>query len=203
MLRVYAKKDSIQLLIFVYDPHNETYFSLGDFTTVSFTGNSGAIYAPYAITKDNANIILDAWMGDPGAGGGNVDYGFAIIPLKPIAQKDRYDEKDFPYIATRSAHFYDSFGKVVYVTEGDNTPHHSIPGPSNNAQIAFRDLTTGQTKTLLEEQDTSYEIEKIDEKSGILVMQTTKYKFSSACPRGEDSQDCAKKNTSERTITLP
>lgn len=186
----------------IYDGQNNSSVFLGKIKEVSYTGNSGAIFIPIAITKDDNNIILDAHMGEPGAGGGSVDYGYAIIPIKP-APNINFLIDNFPSIATRSAYFYDSFGKVVYIDEGANTPHYSMPGPSNSGSIKFRNLITNDPKTILEEEDTSYEIAGLNEKSGTLNFKATKYYFSEKCPREEGAQYCAQTSITERSLQLP
>lgn len=217
------------LRLVVYDTKDKTSVYLGNIRPVSYTGNSGGLFVPFAITKDNNNIILNAEMGDPGAGGGDVNYGYAMIPIKP-APGPNWVIKDFFFIATRSAHFYDSFSKVVYVDEGEKTPHYSMPGPSNNGSIVFRnlnmesnkdfyataytgykrsgfktpnDVMAGGAEKILEEGNTSYKIIGLDENNKILRVKATVYSFSDNCPREEDALYCAEKSTVERSIPLP
>jgi hypothetical protein len=213
------------LLLFVYDTKDKSSVFLGSIRNVSYTGNSGGLFVPIAITKDNNNIILDAEMGSPGAGGGSVDYGYAMIPITP-APEINWVIKDFWFIATHSAHFYDSFSKVVYVDEGEKIPHYSVPGPSNDGAIVFRnlemesnkdfystaftgykrpgfktpnDVMAGGAGKILEEENTSYEIIGLDENNGILSFKATVYIFSDDC----SDQYCAEKSTIERSIPLP
>ncbi|MBU1045922.1 hypothetical protein KJ616_02240 [Patescibacteria group bacterium] len=153
-----------------------------------------ALLLPYAIVKDDSGVILDTCKGSPGAGGGSVDPGYQILSFKT---------KQSDWIANSSAHFYDSFGKVVYVAEGDKTPHYSMPGPSNDAAIYFKNLVSGGESTLLEEEDTNYEITSLDEKLGILNFKATKYYFSEECPREEDALSCAEKSITDRSVNLP
>jgi len=192
-----------EVRLVTYDPQNNSNEFLGKIHDVSMTGNSGALYLPYALTKDDSKVILDAWMGSPGAGGGDVDYGYAAIPVKQAPNND-YVISDFPQIATRSAIFYDSFGKVVYVDEGNNTPHYSMPGPSNDGAIVFQNLVGNvPLQKILEETDTSYSLIRLDEKKGILSVNVTKYQFSTKCPREEDGQFCAGKTVTVRSIMVP
>lgn len=202
-----------ELKLTVYDAKNKSYINLGNIQLISKTGNFGGLFVPFAITKDDNNIILKAHMGDPGAGGGSVDYGYAVIPVKeamgeneiinsflPVAN---WSAADFPFIGG-FIHFYDSYSKVVYVNESNKTPHNSAPPYlSNNGAIMFHNLVINDIKKILEEVDTSYEIISVDEKNKILKFKAIKYTFSNDCPREEDSLSCAKKKITERTIQLP
>lgn len=48
---------------------------LADLGLETRTGNSGAIFVPVAFTKNDRDLVLKAWMGSPGAGGGDMIYG--------------------------------------------------------------------------------------------------------------------------------
>jgi uncharacterized protein len=43
------------------------------------TGNSGALFVPAAFTNDDRELLLKAWMGSPGAGGGDMIYGDELM----------------------------------------------------------------------------------------------------------------------------
>ncbi len=43
------------------------------------TGNSGALFVPVAFTNDDRDLLLKAWMGSPGAGGGDMIYGDELM----------------------------------------------------------------------------------------------------------------------------
>lgn len=177
--------------------------SLGTIEHVSYTGNSAGLFVPFAIAKDNESILLRAHMGGPGAGGSSVDYGYAQVHLKsrmnvttPIT--------DFPIVATAQAYFYDTFGKIIFIEEGENTPVTPKPGPGNNSVIMFRNLVTGEKRVLLDEKDMSYEIVKLDETNNTIQIKATEYHFSNSCLReSDDALSCALKTTTLRSIELP
>ncbi len=177
--------------------------SFGTVEQVSYTGNSAGIFVPFAIAKDDQSILLRAHMGGPGAGGSSVDYGYAQIHIQPTP-KESTPFTDFPIIATAKAYFYDSFGKVIYIDEGENTPVTPKPGPGNNSVIMWRDLVSGEKRVLLAEKDMSYEVVKLDEKNHTIQIKATEYRFSTTCPReGDDALSCAAKATTLRSIELP
>lgn len=198
------------LSLSVVNPDGSSVF-VGISGEVSLSGNSGAVFVPFAISKDDKNIILVAHMESPGAGGSSQDYGYIMLPIQPAPNKNYILVERLPankvwtsiHIATRSAHFYDSFGKVVYVDEGDNTPHYDMPGPSNNATLMFRNFVTGDNKKILAEKDTSYEIVSLDEKSQSLEIKATHYTFSAKCLREQSGLYCADKTVTDQTIKLP
>lgn len=162
------------------------------------TGNSGGIFIPIAFTKNDRYIVLKAWMGSPGAGGGAVDYGYELLP-PDVGTKGKMA------VAPQGAVFYDHFGKVVYTEDSDKLPRFSQPGPrSNDGLIMVKNLATLQASRVLEQPDTTFEIVKADEKNHILDIRATKHVFSAGCPRGaEDSLYCSKKTVHERQIPLP
>lgn len=185
---------------------------LGELTVESRTGNSGGIFVPVAFTKDDRHIILKSWMGDPGAGGGQVDYGYDIVARDgeteekaPLAPKWAIFRDEFGKVSYSKTVFYDEFGKVLYTKNSDALPAFSQPGPqSNSGVLAVKDLATLKERRVLEERDTTFEIVKADEKNRILSIRTTKHAFSSSCPRNaEDSLYCSKKSIQERRIPLP
>lgn len=203
------------LSLTIYNMEDKSLVFLGDVGMISYTGNSGGLFVPFAITKDNTKIILEANMDDPGAGGGSVDYGYAMISIKPAPSKD-WAINDFQPVANLSTvgfpfagdfvHFYDSYGKVVYIDEGNKSPHYDPPPyESNDGAIMFRNLATDEIKKLLEETDTSYEITELDEKNGVLKFKAIKHIYSKGCDREipVSYSDCVKNSMTERTISLP
>jgi len=52
---------------------------LADLGFETRTGNSGALFVPAAFTKSDRDLVLKAWMGSPGAGGGDMDYGDELM----------------------------------------------------------------------------------------------------------------------------
>lgn len=193
ILRVYLHLEDEIVRLVVYDK-NQKVSNLVKDVAVENGSNYRGIFLPYEMVKDDGKIILRACMGRPGAGGGSVDLGYDVLS---------FENKQLSWIAGAGAYFYDSFGKIVYVTEGNKTPHYSNPGPSNNAVIYFKNLEQGEERIFFEEQDTSYEITRLDEKLGRLYFKETKYFFSEQCPRKDDSLHCAKKTTTERFVELP
>lgn len=190
--------DAVKLRLTLLNPNA----FLGTIEPVSYTGNSAGIFVPFAIAKDNQSILLKAYMFSPGAGGSSVDYGYAQISLKPAPSTSSLN--DFPTLATPGAHFYDSFGKVIYIEEGENTPVTQKPGPGNNSIIMWRDLITGEKRILLEETDMSYQIVALDEKNDTFEIKATEHAFSNTCPRDSDGAlFCSKKITKLRSIELP
>ncbi|HLW55308.1 MAG TPA: lysozyme inhibitor LprI family protein [Candidatus Angelobacter sp.] len=198
VLRVYlscpAGQDCSERLILEDVPHGQARI-LADLKPESRTGNSGGIFVPVAFTRDGRQIILMAWMGSPGAGGGAVNYGYEAMTRqggrKPLAPS--------------GAMFYDEFGKVVYTRSSDKLPAYSQPGPeSNDGILAVKDLGTLAERTLLEEADTSYQILKVNEKNHALSLRATRHEFGPGCPRTEeDALRCSKKTSQERQIPLP
>lgn len=57
-----------KVYLFVYSPQENSSTYLGLINPELQTGISGALYVPFAIRGDNKAIILQAWMGSPGAG---------------------------------------------------------------------------------------------------------------------------------------
>jgi hypothetical protein len=177
----------------IYDKDKKTSILIKDIKTEG-GGNWMGILLPYEIIKDDSKVILKGCMGSPGAGGSYAELGYEALS---------FSNKEINQIADLGAYFYDSFGKVVYVTEGNKTPRYSMPGPSNDAAIHFRNLVQGEDKTILEEEDTSYKITSLYEKIGVLNFEATKYTFSQECPREESAMYCAEKSITNRSIKLP
>jgi len=196
LLRVYTNSNNgIALLRLVkYSPSSGSSELLGDIR--SETGsNWGGIYIPIAISRNDSHIIFEAHMGSPGAGGGSVTMGYAYLSL---ASK-KYDVCGYmaPQKIANQAYFYDNFSKALFLTEGNNVPASGKPGPDYNSAIKFINIITGETKTLLEEPSTIYEITNIDERLGFMNFKSCpwrEYKFN--CP----TSDVATQN---RFINLP
>lgn len=171
---------------------------LGELKEESRTGNSGGIFVPIAFTKNDEYVVLKAWMGSPGAGGGMVDYGYEILPLD-LGTKGKMA------VAPNGAVFYDHFGRVVYTEDSDKLPAFSQPGPrSNDGLLVVKDLATLQVSRVLEQPNTTFEIVKADEQNHTLAIRATTHVFSANCPRdAEDSLHCSKKTARKRQIPLP
>jgi|GEM_PF-5325076 len=192
-----------ELRLVVYDKNTKTSRYIGSLRCVNGS-NWGALFVPRAITNDDKKIILMAYMRSPGAGGGAVDLGYSVmeIPLSPLDHEAFIDPLP-AIIATPSAYFYDSSGKVIYIDEGDNAPSYGRPGPLNGSKIMFRNLSDNTVKTVYAEKDTLYEITGINEKAGQFTFKATRLAFSEACPRQEGNIYCAQKDIQERTGALP
>lgn len=203
----YGDESGAELRLIIYDTLSKTSKYIGTTKNAHYTGNSAGLFLPYAITKDDKNIILKSYMADSGAGGADIDYGYAMIaiPTDKIAGERFIDIPESSKIATSSALFYDAFGKVIYVDEGVNTPPNFKPGPSLDSVVAFRNLQTGAiARNLMEEKDTLYEIAGINEKTNTFTFKSTSLIFSSACPREEGNAYCADKEAAkERIGVLP
>ncbi len=162
--------------------------------------NSSALWVPIAFSKDEKNIILDAWMGSPGAGGGSVDYGYDWIP----ASTTNGTNKDLVYLAPRATFFYDAYGKMVYLMSSPDLPMYSQPGPSSNdGEIMSEDLATMQRRTALMEPDTTYKLISLDEPGHTATIEKTHHTFTASCPRQEDALYCTQKTTSVQKMLLP
>jgi hypothetical protein len=164
--------------------------------------NAGGLFMPAFVTKDDAHVILRAFMFSPGAGGGSVDYGYGLLPLQEVPVTAD-PVADVPRVATYQTAFYDNYGKVVFVDEGSNTPHIDKPGPSNDAALKYQDLVTGEKKTLLEEKDTSYKLFGVDDQTKKMTFEATTYRFSTSCPRQDNNLSCAATTKKTRTLILP
>lgn len=191
--------------------------SLGELQSES-TGNAGGIFIPMAFTSDDRHIILQVWMGDPGAGGGMVNYGYHVIarsgktgkrsPLAP-ADTDFYYRPDAAHPdeekwSRSKTLFYDDFGKVVYTVNSPKLPLFSLPGPqSNSGRLMVKDLTTLKERIVLEKKDTTFEVLTVDEKNRTLKLRATRHRFTTDCPREEDALICSKKTFEEFQIPLP
>lgn len=176
-----------------FDPRTNTTTPLGHIHP-RVGGNAGGIFVPFAITRDDKHILLDAHMGPPGAGGAMVDYGYGVMTV---------GSETVDTLATRAALFFDEYEKVVFVTEGDNTPHYTMPGPSNDAVVVLRYVASSTSTPLLAARDTSYALVSADARQHTLKYRATHYTFSPACPRAENAESCAKTTVTEGTLHIP
>lgn len=195
LLRVYANSNGIGLLRLVrYSPPSGSSELLGDIRSET-GGNWGGIYIPIAISKDNNHIIFKAHMGSPGAGGGSVTLVYAYSSLAP----NKYDACGYidPQKIANQAYFYDNSSKSLFLAEENNVPASEKPGPDYNSAIKFINIITGETKTLLEESNTIYEITNIDEQTGVVNFKS--------CPWQEYRFNCSTAGISSqsRSINLP
>ena len=180
-----------------YDPRTRIAKPIGRIAVVT-GGNYGGIFVPVGITRDDARIVLRAHMMSPGAGGGSVDLGYGFIDVAgPAADREVKD------VATAEATFIDGYGAVVFVTEGDNTPRMSPPGPGNDAALAMRVVGREDVQTLLAERDTTYALVSVDERARTVTYDAKHYTFSPSCPRQDDNLYCAKTTTKRGTLKLP
>lgn len=192
-------RDGVRLAI--YDPARQASTYLRAIQTV-YGSNYCGIFMPFALTPDDRNIILDAWMGDPAAGGSNIDYGYTLLPVKAASKNTVYS--DVVQIASRAAFFYDNYGKVVHLGDSDKMPHYPQPGPMYNyGALFFLDLITNKETIILEEENTTFNLVAIDVAAKMIILTATKYHFTDACPKDEDGYSCAEKTTTTRTISLP
>src|SRR5215472_13183403 len=201
VLRVYLScpdKQSCSELLILEDAAKPQARVLGKLEEESRTGNSSGIFVPVAFTKNGRNIILKAWMGSPGAGGGMVNYGYEIMPRDGgTSQRSA--------LAPNGAVFYSDFGMVAYTKDSKKLPAFTQPGPeSNDGLLVVKDLATMTERPVLEEPDTTFTILRADEKNRVLTIRATQHAFSSSCPRDQDdSLLCSKKTSRERQIPLP
>jgi len=190
-----------EVRIAVYDPSKRVATFLGVIRE-QHGSNYGGIFMPMALTRDDQNIILRAWMGAPGAGGGMVNYGYAIMAVQ--AAVNDTTSPVLSTIAPACAVFYDDYGKVVYLGNSDSMPQYPQPGPSHNSgALYFRDLVTNNVSKILEEKNTTYELAKVDTVKKMIKLTATEYEFSDTCPKDENGYWCAKRTSSTRTVPLP
>jgi hypothetical protein len=189
------------LVIVKYDPVAKISMKIA--TIASFHGgNYGGIFVPLALTKDDKNIVLKAWMGSPGAGGGAVDLGYSKILL--TAKAETFAGETLPHLASAAAVFYDSYGKVVSLEESNRTFDWSQPGRNpNQGAVIYRDLVSGEAKTLADGADTSYEIRGFDEQERVLSLQLIRYSFDAECPRADKTLNCANRTATNIAIRVP
>jgi hypothetical protein len=174
---------------------------LGDVDAVR-GGNSAGLFVPFAFTRDDRWILLRAWMFSPGAGGGAVDYGVAVIARSTRRGESPIDVQPLP---VRDLSFYADYGCAIGLGASDRTPTYSQPGfPSNNGgALVAVDLATLQPRTLLEEPDTTYAVKRFDEKAGAIDVEVTRHTFGKDCPREEGTLGCSLASASRRTVPLP
>jgi hypothetical protein len=165
-------------------------------------GNSAGLFVPFAFTRDDRSILLQAWMFSPGAGGGAVDYGVGVIARSTRQGDAPLEVKSFP---ARDPSFYADFGCAIGLAASGKTPTYSQPGfPSDNGgALVAVDLATLKTRTLLEERDTTYTVDRLDEKSGAIDLRAARHTFGKDCPRGDGALSCSTSTSSKRTIALP
>jgi hypothetical protein len=164
--------------------------------------NYGGIFLPQAITPDGKTVILRAWMGSPGAGGGLVDFGYSAINMSPYDHV--LETSALPRLASKYAIFYDDWSKVISLEEGANAPDWAQPGRSpNQATVIYRNLMTGEKKTVAAEPETTYEFVDFDEAGKTLTIQSQKHVFGSECPAAGMTLDCSTVTATNTTISLP
>ncbi len=200
-IKVSADCISNEVIVVMFDP--EARVSRKVATIIGFqAANYGGIYVPLALSADDKTIILRAWMGSPGAGGSQVDLGYAAISA--LTTNASYHTEDLPALCSHLAVFYDSYGKIISLEESEKLFDWQQPGRRpNQGAIVFRDMTSGETKILADGEDTSYEIRYFDEASRSLGIQRIRYGFGPDCPRAEKSLDCAAITATNLAIRVP
>lgn len=195
-----------ELIVTKYNSENQSSINIGKIHSIS-KSNSGGIFVPVYLTSDNQKIILDAWMGSPGAGGGDVDYGFAIINMPSQESEEIIPINDSNFIATNSAIFYNNYDNVVYLEESEKSPQFSKPGPINSGKVISRNLINNIEKIILEEPYSSYDIKTID--NNILSYEETHYSIPKNCEAVNSSNewigitlDCVLKTITIKNINL-
>lgn len=198
LLRVYSdgNNDIALLRLVKYSLSSGTSELLGDIRSETGSNWSG-IYIPIAISKDDGHVVFEAHMGSPGAGGGSVTMGYASLSLA----SPEYDACGYmtPKKIANQVYFYDNFSKALFYSEEKNVPPSERPGPYYNSAIKFTNIITGETKTLLVEPNTIYEITNIDEKLGIVNFKSCPWQNDRSnfnCPTSDIS-------TQSRVINLP
>jgi hypothetical protein len=198
-----------EVRIYVYNPTDASTTFIEATSDVSCTGNSGAHLIPFAVAPDDAHLILEAWMGDPGAGGSSHDYGFAMIPIAEGDPSARYLTESQricrEFSIPASARFYDDFARVVYDRPGYSGPLSEDPEarPIPHGRLIVQDVATGRLQTLLEEPDTDFFILEMDESAHTALIEARRYTFPPDCPRELNDVWCAEWESRELTIQLP
>lgn len=191
--------------LFVYNPQENSSTYLGVINPESQTGNSGALYVPFAIRGDNKAIILQAWMGSPGAGGGSTDYGYALMPIIITNKSAVINDYILRGIATDNAVFYDHFSKVIYIGEGRGTTASCGNFPTNDA-VYYRDLLhPTEKKILAEKSNTIYSHIMVDEISKTVTFVATSY-FNvpyDSCPQEVYPQTLLRSKSIRQVMKLP
>jgi hypothetical protein len=139
-------------------------------------GNSAGLFVPFAFTREDRWVLLRAWMFSPGAGGGAVNYGVGVISRSTRQRDSPVEVKSLP---ARDASFYADYGCAIGLAASAKTPTYSQPGfPSDNGgALVAVDLATLQTRTLLEEPDTTYSVDRLDEKGGTVDVKVARHSF--------------------------
>ena len=195
ILRVYSSSGNAGFIRLIkYSLSDNSSELVGDIRSKT-GGNWGGIYIPIAISKHDSHILFKAQMGSPGAGGGSVTMGYAYLSLASA----KYDDCGYlnPEKIANQAYFYDNFSKALFYSEEKNVPPSERPGPYYNSAIKFINIMTTETKTLLKEPNTIYEVINVDEESGVVSFKSCpwqKYRFN--CPISDES-------TQSRSISLP
>jgi hypothetical protein len=174
---------------------------LGDVES-SMGANAGGLFVPFAFAGGDRWILLRAWMFSPGAGGGAVDYGVGVLARSAHAGEAPLQVAPLP---ARAPSFYADHGCAVAVTGSNRTPTYSQPGfPSDNGgALVAVDLATMRTRTLREERDTTYAVQRVDENAGTVDVQITRHTFDEDCPRGEGALSCSKGTSVVKKLPLP
>ncbi len=190
-----------RLIIYKYNIDTQKSESIGELK--SFAGaNYGGIYVPLALTKDDQNIILRAAMGSPGAGGGAVNLGYSFISAVPGIYAT--SSKQLPRLASAEAIFYDRYGKMISLEEGNQTPDWSQPGRNpNQGMLLAQDLLTGKKTVLAAAPDTYYEIAGFDESRRSMRIQAVYNAYTATCPRATEALDCSTKTATMADLPLP
>lgn len=164
--------------------------------------NAGGLFVPFAFARGDRWILLRAWMFPPGAAGGAVDYGVGVIARAMRSENAPIDTQPLP---ARAPRFYANLGCAIGLTESDKTPSFMQPGfPSNNGgALVVISLETRKVRTLLEERDTTYSVDRLDENAGTLDVTVTRHTFGKDCPREEGALSCSASTSSKRRLALP
>ncbi|PSU65453.1 hypothetical protein CTM75_04045 [Photobacterium phosphoreum] len=190
-----------QLKLVASDANNQHPYIIGTLATTNRTGNSGAIFVPYKFSPNGDNLILKAMMGPPGAGGGNINYGYDVIIHN---SKQQLSTSTQHYLAPINAHFYANNTRVAYLENSSLLPNYPQPGGgSNNGKLIIKNINTDQVLLTKERIDTSYAIKKINSANHTMTITTTHHSFGRKCPRTADSLDCSSRTTIEEKIALP
>lgn len=193
--------NSWQLKLVASDANNQHPYVVGTLATTHRTGNSGAIFVPYKFSPNGKNIILKAMMGPPGAGGGNINYGYDVIIHNSQQQLSTSTQH---YLAPANAHFYANNTRVAYLENSPLLPNYPQPGGgSNNGKLVIKNINTDEVLMTKEHTDTSYAIKKINLADHTMTIATTVHRFGGKCPRKEDSLGCSSRTTTEQKIALP
>ena len=200
ILRVYmCKSNNGSIRLIKYFPSDGSSKFVGDIRS-KHGSNWGGIYIPFGISKDDSHLLFEAQMDYPAAGGGSIDLGYAFLSLtSPEYDECGYlnPEKIGRSIFSGKVYFYDNFSKALFYSEEKNVPPSIKPGHDYNSAIKFINIITGETKTLVEEPKTIYEIINIDERLGVVNFKSCPWQeciFS--CPTSDSS-------TQIRSLKLP